>query len=141
MSDEGGAGIVRILARHDEVEVSLVLDPPLPPLEGLDDGTTATGTWGVTIDGAPITGGTWHVTRRGALVEIVLEVTRRWKPPAELPLLMRVVTRVVPTFRQWPTSYRWTVQVDLATHPATIASQWERTGSDRGEAYRRATRS
>jgi hypothetical protein len=51
---------------------------------------------------------------------------------------MRVATTVVPTFRRWPTTYRWTARIALGPAPAMTAG-WERTSPDRGAAYRRAT--
>ena len=50
---------------------------------------------------------------------------------------MELVTRVVPVFRRWPTTYRWRATVTLGEAP-TMVSRWERTG-ERDESYSRAT--
>ena len=138
--DPAGAGIAGLVARRGAAQTALSLHPPLPPLSGLEEGVEHSGSWEAAVDGAAVTGGTWRALRRGERVALVLEVTRRWRPPPGLPLLMRVVTRVVPVFRAWPTTYRWTAEVDLAEEPALMSSRWQRTGADRGDSYRRATR-
>ncbi len=135
-----GAGVAGLVAHRGAAEAALLLAPPLPPLSTLDQGAECSGSWEVSVDRARLTGGTWHALRTGDRVALVLEVTRRWRPPAGLPLLMRVVTRVVPVFRSWPTTYRWTAEVDLAGRPVLMSSEWQRTGAERGESYRRATR-
>ena len=89
------------------------------------------------MNGARLTGGTWSARRKLHDVELTLDVAKKWKPKA-LPPLMRLVTTVMPTFRRWPLSYRWTALVSLGTE-AVMTSQWERTTEDRGDAYRRAT--
>lgn len=138
--DPDGRGIRGLVAEQGRVSSRLQLAPALPDLTGLAEDTQVTGAWRVTIDGATITGGTWHAVRHGKRVELGLEVTRRWRPAAGLPPLMRIVTRAVPTFRRWPTTYRWRAQVVL-DDPPRLESRWERTGTDLGNAYRRATRS
>jgi hypothetical protein len=131
-------GITGVVVGDEAASAELLLDPALPPLTDLVDGRPATGAWEVRISATTITGGTWRACRDGRRVELGLEVSERWKPPAGLPLLLRIVTRVVPTFRRWPTTYRWRGTVDLDGQ-ARIVSGWERTGGDRGVAYRRAT--
>lgn len=115
----------------------LALDPALPDLSALPDGATADGAWRIEVDGAALTGGRWRASRDGQDVRIGMDVDQRWKPHS-LPLLMRVVTRVLPVFRQWPTTYRWRATIRLGPVPS-MASAWERTQTDGGDAYRRAT--
>lgn len=116
----------------------LDLDPPLPSLDALAPGRSE-GAWWVSLDGAVITGGRWWAEREGDEVRLGLDVTRRWKPSATLPLLMRVVTRVLPVFRRWPTTYRWRATVTLGVTPS-IRSRWERTARGDHRSYERATR-
>ncbi|MFP3915013.1 MAG: hypothetical protein ACLFWM_09070 [Actinomycetota bacterium] len=137
--DDSGGGIAGMTAEDRDASASFTLDPPLPPLGRLADGEPALGEWQVDVDGAPLTGGTWHGRRRDTQVDLALDVTRPWTPPAGLPPVMRVVTRVIPVFRRWPTSYRWTAQVRLDQTPAAMTSRWERTGEGGSESYRRAT--
>lgn len=140
--DGDGTGIAGLQANQGGSEASVVLDPPIPRLGRLPDAVRVNGSWHITIDGAPITGGRWRAVRRGRRVALDLDVTDRWVPPRGQPLLIRVVTRVVPLFRRWPTTYRWHAEIELHDEgPATISSAWRRTTQDRGEAYRRATRS
>ncbi|HSK23328.1 MAG TPA: hypothetical protein VK906_09145 [Egicoccus sp.] len=138
MSDDGAA-IAGVAAARGDLSARLVLDPPLPDLVTLPDGVPLRGAWRLDVDGAAVTGGAWRAQRRGARVELGLDVTQPWEPPAGRPLLMRIVTRVVPLFRTWPTTYRWSAQVELAVSGGRITSSWQRTTTDRGESYRRAT--
>jgi hypothetical protein len=50
---------------------------------------------------------------------------------------MRTVTSLVPVFRRWPTTYRWSATVRLG-EPPTMTSRWERTGGS-DDSYARAT--
>lgn len=135
--DAEGHAIAGLAATRDGTTATLALTPPLPPLDRLPDGSPTGGAWRVWVDHAPITGGRWTAARRGQRVELELRVTRRWRPASRLPLLMRIVTRVVPTFRRWPTTYRYRAEVALGRWP-TVTGRWERVGRERGRAYRRA---
>lgn len=119
--------------------VRLILDPPLPDPRRLPDGTTADGAWRLAIDReASVVGGTWHMQRAGDRVDVVLDSTHRWRPGRQ-PLLMGLVTRIVPTFRTWPTTYRWRAAVTLGPTPR-MASAWERKGAADVDSYRRMMR-
>jgi len=113
------------------------LDPALPDLRTLADGAAEEGSWHISVDGARMTGGRWRARRNRDAVELALDVTERWRP-GRLPWLMRVVTTMVPVFRRWPPTYRWRAAVQLGAAP-TMTSTWERSASDGGQAYRRAT--
>ena len=136
--DGSGTRLTGASAEHGDSSAQLRLEPGLPGLAGLPEGSETTGAWHVSLDGRKITGGRWHATRHGDEVDLGLDVTRRWRPPPGLPPLMRIVTRVIPLFRRWPTTYRWRATVTLGD-PPTMTSRWERLGDERGEAYRRAT--
>jgi hypothetical protein len=138
--DPTGGGVAGVTATDGTYVARLTLQPPLPPLGDLPDGTATTGTWRTQLDGRPLTGGTWRAQRHGEQVELGLDVTEPWQPPRGLPPLLRFVTRVMPTFRRWPTTYRWRADVDLQ-EPPRMVSRWERVGDDRGERYRKVTRS
>jgi hypothetical protein len=132
-------GIATVLAGAGEHRVRLELRPAFPDVTTLVDDAGAVGSWRVYAEGVPpLTGGTWMVVRRRGEVRIGLEVTERWRP-GRLPPLLALVTRVVPVFRRWPTTYRWRATVTLGEDP-TMVSHWERTG-ERDDSYRRATQS
>lgn len=129
--------VVGVRARTGDHTADLTFHPGLPDLATLPDGEALGGVWAARVDDVVLTGGAWHATRAGGQVHLGLDVTRRWHPH-RLPVLMRMVTTVVPVFRRWPTTYRWRAHVDLDSATVTSA-RWERTGSDGGDSYRRAT--
>lgn len=116
----------------------IVFDPALPDVAALADGAAEQGRWHVEVDGIRLTGGRWSASRAGARVDLGLDVDERWRP-GHLPWLMRLVTTVMPVFRRWPTTYRWRAEVRLDPAPPAMTSRWERTASDAGRSYRRAT--
>ncbi len=130
-------GVEAIVAGEGAHRVRLELRPAFPDLAALADGAGAVGSWRVYAEGVPpLTGGSWMAIRRGEQVHVGMEVTERWRP-GRVPLLIALVTRVVPVFRRWPTTYRWRATVTLGDEP-TMVSRWERTG-DRDDSYGRAT--
>lgn len=135
----GRAAIAVVSGWGGDHHARLELIPGLPDLARLPSAAVG-GTWRLGIDEAPtVVAGTWAAERRGDRVELAMEVTRGWRP-RRLPPLMRLVTRVAPVFRTWPTTYRWSAAIALSDEP-TMTSSWERTGIERGESYRRLSRS
>lgn len=131
-------GIVRIRAAREGHKARFELRPALPDLDALPEGRPVELSWRIGIDEAPeVCGGTLTARRGGDRVDLELEVTRGWRP-GRLPPLMKVVTRLIPTFRRWPTTYRWSATVTLGDEP-TMSSGWERTGTERADAYERVT--
>ena len=133
---DAGPGVVTASAGGHRA--LLQVNPPLPDPEVMTPGEVAEGTWTVAIDTAlAVTGGTWRATRGEETLDLGLEVTKRWRP-RRLPLLMRIVTTVIPVFRRWPTTYRWEATIELGAQPA-MRSRWTRTGEAGAGSYRRAT--
>jgi hypothetical protein len=130
-------GLREVVAEHADHRARLLLDPAVPDLAGLADASNETGRWHIEVNGIRLTGGQWSVTRAGDDVAVALDVDERWKP-GRLPWLMQLVTTVVPVFRRWPTTYRWRASVRCSDEP-TLTGRWERTGTERGRGYRRAT--
>lgn len=131
--------LVAVVTEHVGHRVTLALAPGMPAPAALADGETRRGRWEVAVDGTVLCGGGWFASRRGDEVRLGLDVDRPWRP-RRLPPLLRVVTTVAPVFRRWPTTYRWRCAVPLED-PAGKTARWERTVRERGEAYRRFTRS
>lgn len=104
------------------VEVDAV--PAFPNLLELPCGATASGRWSVRISGIPITGGSYRVMREGIRACVELDVLEHWRPSG-LPLSMELFTRVVRSFRTWPSTYRWRGTVELGDAP-TMSAAWER---------------
>jgi hypothetical protein len=134
-TDDGG--VASIVAGEGAHRVRLAFRPAFPDVTALEDGAGAVGAWRVYAeDVPPLTGGTWMVVRHGDEVRVGVEVTERWRP-GRVPPLVALVTRAVPVFRRWPTTYRWRATVTLGEKP-TIVAGWERTERP-DDAYRRAT--
>jgi hypothetical protein len=139
-SRSADGGIAMVTAAQGTHVARLRLSPPLPDLAALGPSSPAQGTWAIDIDERrAVTGGAWYARRQPTDVELVLDVTRPWRP-AELPPLMRLVTIVMPLFRTWPTTYRWSATLAL-DGSGIMTSRWSRTTTQRGEAYRRMTSS
>lgn len=139
---DDGDGIVagdgeELVAVHGDHRAHLTIEPPAPDLATLADGEVASGRWTIGVDGVALTGGKWAAGRRGAIVRALVRVEDRWRPGAQ-PLLVRLVTTLVPVFRRWPTTYRWRTEV-RADDPGSRSEGWERTGGSGGGSYRRAT--
>ncbi|WP_182353892.1 hypothetical protein [Flaviflexus huanghaiensis] len=120
-----------------EHEAELVLEPGLPDLTG-DDVSERSGRWHVTVDDVRLTGGVWRCRSTYSGARMLLEVDERWKP-GPLPWLMRIVTRIIPVFRRWPTTYRWAGEVRHGD-PPTLTGRWHRTGRQSADVYAQATR-
>jgi len=130
-------GVETITAHAGDHPVRVRFDPPFPDLAAAPH--PEGGAWQLAIDSQPIIGGTWTAARDGDDVHVGIDVTQGWRPRG-LPLLMKVVTRVLPVFRTWPTTYRWRGTVHLDDTPEATGA-WERTGDERGQSFRAATKS
>lgn len=122
------AGVATIVRDHGGRRVRLELRPSMPDVATLGDGESVRGRWRVFVADRPaLTGGNWTLTRTGETVQATLDVTQRWRPGRQPPLVA-VVTRVVPVFRTWPLTYRWTATITLGESPAMV-SRWARTAA------------
>lgn len=124
-----GRAIRAVVAGRDGHRARLLLWPPLPDLTTLRDGELVTGRWGLQVDEARLVAGPWSARRSADRVELDLDTDTPWQPRG-LPWLLWTLTRVVPAFRRWPTTYRWRATVDL-TGPLTVTGRWERTDGTR----------
>ncbi len=132
---EAGAEEIRAVARGHKVVVRF--DPPFPDLSAAP--RPEEGEWSLSIDSQPVIAGTWSASNHDSEVPVAIDVTQGWQP-GDLPLLMRVVTRVLAVFRNWPTTYRWRGTVHLGDTPKTTG-RWERIGDERDESFRSLTKS
>ncbi len=130
-------GVETIATDAGDHWVTVRFDPPFPDLAEAPH--PESGAWRLSIDSQPIIGGTWTAARDGDAVRVGIDVTQGWRP-RELPMLMSIVTRVLPVFRTWPTTYRWRGSVRPGDTP-TATGGWERIGDERGQSFRTATKS
>lgn len=125
---DGNRSVTRISAGQEPCRVEVDFLPGFPNLLDLPAGASAAGRWSIRIAGVSITGGSYSASREGDRVAVALDVTKRWKPSG-LPTSMELFTRVVRTFRNWPTTYRWRGVIELGAAP-TLSGTWERVGRD-----------
>ncbi len=116
--------VTRVGAGPEAGPVEVNFLPAFPNLLDLPDGGRAAGRWSIRIAGAGITGGSYLASREGDQVAVAFDVTEPWRPTG-LPLSMQILTRVVPKFRTWPTTYRWRGVAELGGSPA-MSGHWER---------------
>lgn len=128
-------GIVECAPAHGGT-VRLAFAPSPPDAAALPDGAVERGRWSVAADRTELAAGEWSVGRDAERVAATLNVTTGWTPRG-LPLLMRIVTRIMPVFRRWPTTYRWLATLGPG---AVVSAGWQRTGEAGSADYRRATR-
>jgi hypothetical protein len=111
-------------ARHGHV-CAAELDPPLPDLRALAADERRVGTLTLSADGAAVLRARYGVARTQDTVRLVIAGFGPWRSRHRRPLL--AVLFRLPTFRRWPTSYRWDATVDLAADPeAQMRSRWTR---------------
>ena len=135
--DVGSLGpLERVATSSASASAAVCFEPPMPDLRALRDGEVAAGTWTLDVaDEGDIFGGRWTAARTGDTVRLAMPVTTPWRPRG-LPLSLRMVTTFARVFRDWPLTYAWSAEVDLAASPATARSAWVRTSPpDRGNAY------
>lgn len=125
-------GTRAVIGRAGNHEARFEFDPCFPDLR--TEPPAQDGTWAVSIDRREVVAGTWQIAP-GDTTKVTLDVTRGWTPSG-LPILMRIVTRVAPVFRTWPTTYRWKAEI---SDGGVMTSSWERTAEERGDSYRKLT--
>ncbi len=124
--------IRRMSRQEGDHEVSVEFTPALPQLLALADGVEVAGEFRITAQ--PSVGtvqGSWRVERQGEELHLEVVPDGGWTPgPA--PRMARLLFRVVPTFRAWPTTYVWrgTMQLPMldeaVEEPLEFRSGWER---------------
>lgn len=110
----GGRPAIRSFERRDgEQAVVVELHPAFPDLLALADGEGRTGAFRVRAQPAVGTvTGTWRVARAGDRLRIEMIPDGGWTPGPG-PRLVRLLFRMVPIFRNWPATYRWSAEVAL----------------------------
>lgn len=124
-----GRAIRAVVAATDGHRARLLFWPPLPVPTTLADGESVDGRWGLQVDEARLVAGPWSVRRTDDRVALELDTDTPWRP-RNLPRFLWFLTRVVPAFRRWPTTYRWHAIIELAGSP-TVRGRWERTAVTR----------
>lgn len=105
-------GESNLIATVDGTTAEIRFDVPTVGLDGLNDGESKEGRWEYLSDSKKITGGFYCYTRRGEYVDVLIDVCEKWKP-GKLPIAFTLFTKIVSSFRTWPTLYQWKGSVDL----------------------------
>jgi hypothetical protein len=121
---DANGDVARIAATADARRADLVFAPPFPNLEGLGAPDTRHGQWSISLNDAVITGGLYRVQRRDQRLEVELDVTRPWVP-ANMPWAMTIFVWLVPSFRNWPATYRWHGVVEFGA-TISLRGHWNR---------------
>jgi hypothetical protein len=131
LDNQGRTEIASMRRRRGPHEVVVDFEPALPHLAELRHGARAEGRF--LVRGHSSTGvvsGVYRVQRDEGEVRLEVHPSGGWTP-AERKWSVRLMYRVVPTFREWPTTYRWEATVDLdGPGGATMRSRWLRTTGD-----------
>lgn len=118
--------------KHRELNVSF--SPAFPNIGALRAGAEASGMF--EIAGDPTTGfirGEYSVQSRDGEINIELIPSGGWIPN-ESKLTLRFLYRMVPMFKEWPTTYRWTANLQrTGDDPFMMKSSWERIHADEKE--------
>lgn len=105
-------GETNLIATVDGTTAEIKFDVPTVGLDSLNDGESKEGRWEYLSDSKRITGGLYCYSRRGDNVEVLIDVGEKWKP-GKLPIAFTLFTKIVSSFRTWPTLYQWKGSVDL----------------------------
>jgi hypothetical protein len=119
--DDSGA-LVELVAELGAHRAAWRFVPPVRPLVTL--GRPTTGAWTIGVaDQQPLIEGRYTLTPGANRTRIELTVDHGWRPQALKPSL-RALTRMMPVFRRWPTTYRWEGTMDH--HAARLDGRWSR---------------
>jgi hypothetical protein len=119
-----GACVQAVRSDGPSGSAEIRFDPPYPNLEALPDQTVREGSWSIALNGVPMTGGTYGLSRWSETIDLRLNVTMPWVPH-NLPIEMWLFTQIVRKFRLWPTSYAWEGTATLGPSPALVGA-WRR---------------
>jgi hypothetical protein len=117
-------GIESLSAGSGDEQVRIQFLPACPNLADLPQQGSASGHWTYFSGADEITGGNYKVSRDGQVADAALDVNRNWKP-RNLPLSFKLFTRLVSSFRTWPTTYRWKATISL-DDGSIVNGGWER---------------
>ena len=113
-------------------EIRFSFDPPFPDVAGLRDGTQAGGDFTVWLEESMgRIDGVYQVRRSGSRGEIEVHPNGGWHPGVR-KWSVRIMFRLIPLFKNWPKSYRWTARLDLSQADAPrMESGWSRLPAKR----------
>lgn len=119
---------IKRITRINKVHpVSLEFNDPFPDVVSLENNESVKGKF--TIEAHPSVGkiiGEYSINKREDKIDIVMIPSKGWNPrPTKLSL--RFLYTVAKVFKKWPTTYRWTANINQKPDGAYfMISKWER---------------
>jgi hypothetical protein len=110
--------------RRDARRLAITFDPPFPSLTEQPDGVVEGRVSAWAADRVQF-GGTYRGRRSGDDVHLEILVDQPWDPGPQTALASALF-RLLTVFRTWPTTYRWSADLDLASDPPRMSSRWSR---------------
>ncbi len=124
--NSGHFEIERMLGSNGRHTIVINFTPPMPDIICLAAGLVRQGKFFITIDDKhDLAAGGYDIRAATGETEIALDFTRGWRP-AEGDLLLKTIYTVVPLFKRWPETYRWSAKLRHGSAGVTIESAWER---------------
>jgi hypothetical protein len=120
---DGRPAVSVVSVRRGQHRCAVRLHPPLPQLRRLPVGATVEGEIMLEADGVTQLRGLYRIDRRRDRIDLVIDRFGPWRSRQRRPLL--AVLFRIPTFRRWPTTYRWEAALELTDQP-TLRSRWLR---------------
>ena len=120
---DGRPAVSAVSVRRGQHVCAVRLDPPLPDLRRLPEGTPVEGAIVLEADSVAQVQGSYRIARRDGRIDMVIDRIGPWRTRQRRPLLAFLFR--IPTFRRWPTTYRWEATIEL-TDPPSLRSHWLR---------------
>jgi hypothetical protein len=122
---DGQPALAGLHVRRGTHRCAVRFDPPLPDPATVPTDTHLHGSVPFQANGATQLQGRYELERTGERVTLVIDQISPWRPRQRRPLL--AVLFRLPTFRHWPTTYRWEAELDLtASTGSPWTSRWTR---------------
>lgn len=118
--------IVSLSRNHENHTVTITFSPAFPNLDAFS-GRAAEGSFEITGDTSTgKIGGVYSVRNTDGKLYLEMIPSGGWIPN-ESKLSLRFLYSVEPMFKQWPTTYRWTAELERDHEPGfRMTSKWER---------------
>ncbi|MDD4058558.1 MAG: hypothetical protein PHO95_06635 [Bacteroidales bacterium] len=125
--NQGHPEIKKISVHKERQSLSVEFTPAFPDIMSLKDGAYINGTFSVTsYNSSGVINGTYQLNLDGEDFSIKLHPDKGWIPN-EKRLIIRLMLKLVKSFKEWPKSYIWNAKIHKV-NPGEfkLVSHWER---------------